>query len=260
MSSIISVQAAVEVLAREPLRNVVLLKQLLAHPLHVAVRRVAGAEGAATLVVLDVAASSYDREAYPGAASAVFIESDHPALTEALLVGLPRDAGIVFKLSRESDLAPVAARFRVERRTAFVSYTTARRFAADLAVRTTVAPGDVTFRLFEAQGHGRSWLEPLLTAGKAFACVLGDGDHVQAACFAFENYGPVWEVGGVVTDPALRRRGLGRRVVGTALAALRRRELVPRYQVEEGNEASIRLAGALGLDAFLTIVHHASRC
>jgi hypothetical protein len=34
-----------------------------------------------------------------------------------------------------------------------------------------------------------------------------------SACFAFANYGPVWEVGGVVTAPAHRRMGFGARVV-----------------------------------------------
>ena len=114
--------------------------------------------------------------------------------------------------------------------------------------------------MFESQGHDRAWLKPLLREGKAFACVAKrDGDAVSA-CLAFENYGPVWEVGGVVTTPAHRRHGLGTRVVRTALAELADRGLAPRYQVEEHNTASIGLARSAGLAPFLTIVHYTHGC
>ncbi|MDI1283253.1 MAG: GNAT family N-acetyltransferase [Reyranella sp.] len=264
-----AVQAVIDELAHDPLRHVVLLKQLLTYPEHVRVHRMAGPQGTATLVLLDVSASPYDRQAYPEAAVAAFIASDHPALTAALLAHLPRGVGIVFKLSSKADLAPVAARFPVTRRTAFISFTVPGGVspAPDVqltAAPGTAAPGDEAFRLFETQGHDRAWLEPLLRSGKAFACVAGhDGEtttKTAAACIAFENFGPVWEVGGVVTVPAHRRQGLGAHVVRMALAELARRGLAPRYQVEEHNEASIGLARSVGLAPFLTITHYAHAC
>lgn len=249
-------QEITDALAREPLRNVVLLKQLLAYRGHVTSHRIDGSQGAATLIILDTSVSSYDRQAYPGAAVAAFIDSDHPELTVALLAHVPRDVGVVFKLSREADLAAVAARFPVERRTAFVSFTAAAAIEPDAGVRLTPTPGDGAFALFETQGHERAWLEPLLASGSAFACVLEQDSEAVSVCFAFENHGPVWEVGGVVTAPAHRRKGLGARVVRTALAELSRRKLAPRYQVEEHNAASIRLAHSVGLAPFLTITHY----
>jgi len=256
----VAVRAAVEALAREPLRYIVLLKQLLAYPQHVEVHRASRPEGDATLVVLDTSASPYDRETYPKAAVAAFIASDHPSLTATLLSCLPRGVGIVFKLSHEADLVPVEAQFAVERRTAFVSFTAAGGFSRPAGIRLTTAPGDAAFRLFAEQGHDRAWLEPLLRSGKAFACLLEQGGETRSACFAFENYGPVWEVGGVVTAPSHRRSGLGALVVRTALAELAERGLAPRYQVEEGNEASIRLARSVGLVPFVTIVHYEHAC
>ncbi len=255
-----TLQETIDALARAPLRHVVLLKQLLAYPDHVTVHRLADARGAATLVALDTAASAYDRQAYPGAMIAAFIDSDHPDLTAALLTQLPRNACIVFKLSSDADLAPVAARFEVARRTAFISFTASGQVLPAPDVLLTSAPDDAAFDLFETQGHDRAWLAPLLASGKAFACVAGaddeGGGETRAACFAFENFGPVWEVGGVVTPPAHRRRGLGARVVRAALGELARRGLAPRYQVEESNTASIALAQAVGLVPFLTIVHY----
>jgi GNAT superfamily N-acetyltransferase len=260
MTMLVPVRDAIDTLAGEPLRNIVLLKQLIAYPDRAQVHRVTGAAGTATLVALDVAASAYDRQAYPGAAVAALLESDHPDLTASLLPHLPRAVGIVFKLSREADLAPIAARFAVERRTAFVSFTSRGRHEPDPEVRVTAQPGDAALRLFAQQGHEHSWLEPMLRAGSAFACVLGDDAETPSACIAFENFGSVWEVGGVVTAPSHRRRGFAARVVRTALAELSARRLVPRYQVEERNTASIRLAHAIGLVPFLTIVHHAHAC
>jgi GNAT superfamily N-acetyltransferase len=256
----VSVQAVIDELARDPLRHIVLLKHLLAYPEHVQIHRASGPEGAATLVALDASVSPYDRQTYPKAAIAAFVSSDHPKLTASLMSNVSRGVGIVFKLSREADLAPVDAHFPVRRRTAFVSFTSAGAFDPDPGVRITSTPGDATFRLFETQGHPRAWLEPLLGADRAFACVLAHDDDPLSACLAFENYGAVWEVGGVVTAPAHRRKGFGARVVRTALAALLRRGLAPRYQVEEHNDASIGLARSIGLAPFLTIAHYAHDC
>jgi GNAT superfamily N-acetyltransferase len=250
----VSTESAMAGLARDPLRHIVLLKQLQLFPQHLQAYRVSDARGTAVLLALDVSASPYDRQAYPEAAIAAFVASDHPDLTATLLSCLPRGTGIVFKLSQEADVPAVASRFAAERRTAFVSFTATGAFAADPEVRVTAAPSDAAFRMFEAQGHERAWLEPLLKSGRGFACVL----DTRAVCLAFENYGPVWEVGGVVTAPAQRRQGYGARVVRTALSRLGERGLKPRYQVEERNTASIRLAERAGLVPFVTIVHYLS--
>lgn len=260
MTSRTSLQDAIDELARDPLRHVVLLKHLLAYPDHVRVHRVADGVGAATLVLLDVSASPYDRETYPKAAVAAFISSDHPALTAALLAQVPHGVGTVFKLSRETDLVAVQSQFAVERRTAFVSFTSMDAMTSAAGVRITREPDDATLALFAAQGHAPSWLWPLLRSGRAFASVLERDGDTLSACIAFEICGRVWEVGGVVTAPSHRRRGLAARVVRTALAELTARALIPRYQVEAQNEASIGLAGAVGLAPFLTIVHYAHNC
>ena len=143
MVQLTPVHAAIDALGRNPLRHIVLLKQLLAYPEHVRVHRVAGPEGAATLVALDTSASPYDRQAYPGAVLAAFIASDHPDLTAALLSYLPasdvrQGAGIVFKLSSDADLAPVEARFPVVRRTALDLH--GRNLSAALSARSSRRP------------------------------------------------------------------------------------------------------------------------
>jgi GNAT superfamily N-acetyltransferase len=260
MTSLTSVEDAIAELARDPLRHIVLLKHLLAYPEHAQVHRMRGPAGTATLIALEASITAYDRQAYPKAAVVALISSDHPELTASLLPHLPRDLGIVFKLSADPDLVPVSRHFPVLRRTAFVSFTSSHRSEPAPDVHVTSSPGDVAFGLFAQQGHERSWLEPLLRSGKAFACVHERNGDTVSACFAFENYGPVWEVGGVVTAPSHRRKGFGARVVSTTLAELAKRRLAPRYQVEEDNHASIQLARSVGLAPFLTITHYVHNC
>lgn len=248
-------------LSRDPMRHIVLLKHLQAYPQHVTAHRVEGPQGAATLVALDTGASAYDRQAYPKAALAVLIASDHPDLTAALLGQVPRGTGIVFKLASETDRQAVATQFAIERRTAFLSFTARASVPASTdGVRLTTTPGDGAFRLFESQGHARDWLEPLLAARRAFVCLAERDGDVASACLAFEAWDPVWEVGGVVTVPSARKQGLGSRVVRTALAALARQGRASRYQVEEHNTASIALARTVGLAPFLTLTHWAHAC
>ena len=85
MTPPISVQQIVDELARDPLRNIVLLKHVLAYPEHSKVHRVSDETGAATMVMVDASVTSYDRQAYPRAAFAALISSDHPDLTAQLM-------------------------------------------------------------------------------------------------------------------------------------------------------------------------------
>jgi RimJ/RimL family protein N-acetyltransferase len=246
----------VEALEREPLRNIVLLKHLEAFPDHTTVHRVERDAGAATMVLLEVAASAYDRRTYPSARYAALISSDGADLTRQLVQSVPREEGLVFKLSSDADREVVSSDFpNLERTTAVLSFTGGPDFARDDAVRTTTTPSEAVFTYFESQKHGRDWLEPLLRSNRAFACVKGPDEQPDAVCFAFENYRKVWEIGGLYTPPEARGRGYAARVVRTALAELGARELLPRYQVHDDNIASIRLAESIGLTRFLETTH-----
>ena len=256
MTFAISTDSAIAELARDPLRNVVLLKQLLAYPADVTAYRVSDTGISAILLALTASASAYDRHAYPESELVAYISSDHPRLTASLLTCLPTDVGIVFKLSREADLFPVESKFSVTKRTAFVSFSFGRVADPDPEVCVTRTPDEAAFGLFETQGHERIWVESMLESSRAFACVLEWEGGIASVCLVYENWGPVWEVGGVVTAPEHRRKGLGARVVRTALAELAKRGLKPRYQVEEHNSASIALARSVGLAPFLTIAHY----
>lgn len=162
----------IETLARDPLRNIVLLKHLEAFPEVTQAHQVRSMAGTATLVLLSTAASAYDQQTYPAAEFVVLISSDHPAATADLLLHVPRGTGLVFKLMNEGDRAVVGSVFPLQRATSFLSFTAASAFSPDANARITIRPDDATLGLFEAQGHARDWLWPLLDSGRAFASVL----------------------------------------------------------------------------------------
>jgi RimJ/RimL family protein N-acetyltransferase len=254
-----STDHVIHTLAKNPLRNIVLLKHLEAFPDHTRVHHLTHGTNTATLVLLETAASAYDRATYPAASYAALISSDDPALTGRLLDAIPRNVGVVFKVAGEADGAAVAGRFPVERTAEFWSFTSTAPFDDDVEFRLTQTPPEAAFDLFAAQGHEQSWLEPLLRGDRAFACVIGPERQPYAVCFAFGNYGKVWEIGGVVAPSEYRGRGYASRVVRTALAELWRRRLTPRYQVDRNNGPSIRPAESVGLRRFLTITHFLRR-
>jgi RimJ/RimL family protein N-acetyltransferase len=244
-------------LERDPLRNIVLLKHIEAFPQHVSAIQVRAETNVATLVLLDTSASAYDRETYPGAAFVALISSGDASLTRRLVKSVPDQCRVVFKLDSDTDREVVADRFPLHRATSFLSFTTdaTSSLAHDEKVPVSTSPPDEALGLFETQGHSRAWLRPLLGSDRAFACVLEEAGETRSACIVFENYRRIWEVGGVMTPPRHRGRGLASRVVRSALAELQRRSLVPRYQVNEDNVPSIRLARSVGLQPFLQLTH-----
>ena len=192
---------------------------------------------------------------YPATDYAALIASDDPSLTPRLLDAVPDNVGVVFKVARAGDGDAIASRFAVRQTAEFWSFTSEASFVRDAGVHLTRAPDDTALDLFAAQGHARSWLEPLLDTGSAFACIVGPIAQPCAVCFAFENYRHIREIGGVVTPPEHRSRGFASRVVRTALAELASQDLTPRYQVDRNNQPSIRLAESVGLQRFLAITH-----
>jgi len=244
-------------LARQPLRNIVLLKHIEAFPEHVSVAQVSEGPKTATLVLLDTIGSIYDRETYPQAAFTALISSDHPHLTRRLLDSVPAHRHVVFKLACDSDREVVAGRFPISRATSFLSFTGDENatFAADGEVSVSTSASDRMLGLLESQGHPKEWLVPLLASDRAFVCALEHDGEPRSVCIAFENHRQIWEVGGVVTPAPYRGQGFAGRVVRTTLAEFQRRKLVARYQVNENNLLSIRLATSVGLRQFLQLTH-----
>jgi GNAT superfamily N-acetyltransferase len=245
-------------LRRRPLANVVLLKFLTSRPDGVRVHQLVSGDRVATLLLIDHAFSEYDLATYPDAHASAIIASDEPEMTRSLLPFVQRDRVLVFKLGSDDDRVIVEEAFPMERRTSFISYTSTDFSLTGETARIGTAAADAPFHLFAAQGHRAAWLQPLMERGEAFTSTAEVDGECLSGCFAFKIDGDIWEIGGVYTLPEARGRGLARGVVQAALAELKRRGLVPRYQVEDTNLPSSRLAEALGMTRFLTLTHYIS--
>ncbi len=246
-----------DVLRRDPLRNVVILKYLLASRDIAVVHQRTRGGNVATMLVLPISVVSYDRRHYPDANLSATIISTSPDLTRNLLDHIPVGKPLLFRLGSDADRDVIGERFPLTRRNAFLSFTHIDP-PAGAGGQVSKDPAAAPWDLFAEQGHDESWLTPLLRGGRAFHTAIDQAGQTIAACFAFEIDTGLWEIGGVFTRPSHRGQGLARRVVLTALGELKRRGLTPRYQVAEANTPSINLARSLGMTEFQTLTHFTS--
>jgi GNAT superfamily N-acetyltransferase len=107
---------------------------------------------------------------------------------------------------------------------------------------------------FARSGYGAAELERYFASGAHWFAIHREGG-VAAACFVFQNFEAVWEIAGVHAAARHRRQGLAARIVRAAVQHLLNRGLVPRYQTEVSNLASVALARRIGLVEFLRIEH-----
>lgn len=248
---------AVAFLENDPLRNIVLLKTLCYYPQATHCHFMEGPAGAGALLLLPGDASSFDRRSYPGTDHVVFIAATDPDVLPELLQHVPRGKRLLFKLMDPHDRLQVSRFFGLERATAYVSYTApaGRRYPAALDVAVSGNPSDACRDLYAAMGHSREELNLRFAQGQARSFTVYENKKPLASCFTFPNYGRIHEIAGVYSDAGHRRRGLARKVVETALHHLGDTGLWARYQVQEDNRASVRLAESIGLRHVVTYEH-----
>jgi RimJ/RimL family protein N-acetyltransferase len=243
---IIVMHQALVYLEQKPLQNITGLKMLYTYPESCTVQTLE----TGVLILLSPIAMPYDRETYPDAAQIVLLYADSSQTAQVLLGFVPKKYPIIWKIISELVTQEIKQEFTLTRERAFISFTDAKPFVSDSAVRISRSPSQSALEAYAALGHEASWLANLLEQNKAFCCEL-EG----SVCFAFANYENIWEVGGVFTQPEARGQGLAARVVRTCIAKLQRHGLRSRYQVHEDNLASIAVAQHLGLEQVCTMVH-----
>jgi GNAT superfamily N-acetyltransferase len=220
------------------------------------------AGGPAALLLLPGSVSGFDRAHYPKADLVVFLAVSRLDQIPGLLAELPRGRTLLFKLMDERHPAAVAAVFALRRVAAYHSFAPpdGLKLTSDPAVTASSQLADELLAIYAAQGHAPEEVRRHF-AGGARSFTVYEGGRPVSTCFVYPNYGRVWEIGALFTDPMRRRRGLAQTVVSAAYDALGREGLTARYQAHESNIASIRLAESIGLRCFLVNSHwlHAGR-
>lgn len=246
-------------LESDVLRHIVTLKMLQLYGGDMELRFAEDHDGWALLSLLPVRVSDFDRQAYAAEEFVVLVDGTSAGAKEALLEALPR-ARLVIKTYDEAVGRFASRRLRATRARSFVSFTVPpstppRAHTDGVAESGILVPGIA--RMLCANGYLEAELAGYFAAGARWFAVQEAGRNVSAG-FVFRNYGEVWEVGGLFTEPGWRRRGLARRIVTAALRHLAAHRLIPRYQVRTDNIESLRLAESTGLREFLRMEHYVS--
>lgn len=250
-------QEAIAFLKRDPLRNIVPLKMLTAYPSAIETHYHAAGDEAAALLLFPTNAFAYDRATYADLDLVVILAATTRRAAAALLPRIPTHKKLIFKLMDEEVRQFLAEALPLQRVTAFLSYTAndRQRFGAHPDVMVADQVEDRLYPLFANQGHDAAELNRYFAGGQARTFTLYQADEPVAACFTYQNFENIHEIGGVVTLPAERRKGYAQQVVATAVHSLLTRGCLPRYQVHEINHPSIALAEHIGLTRFVTVEH-----
>jgi RimJ/RimL family protein N-acetyltransferase len=255
MSTRTDVANLVPLLEQDVLRNLVTLKMLSAYG-----RSMTGfleREGRewASLSLLPTEVSGWDRTAYPQARFIAFPNGTNAGLMGRVLESLP-DSPLVVKTGDEPVIECLRRGKGAIRVTAYRSFTGSASVEADgaPAVQRSSNRDEAAWALFAENGYDAAELDRHFSNGAQWFGVR-NGQRLVSACLAFQNYGRIWEIGGVYTVPGFRKRGFARQVVLAAMGFLGERALTPRYQVKEDNGESIGLAQRCGLRQFLCIRH-----
>jgi hypothetical protein len=244
-------------LEQDVLANVVTLKMLTVYSASMKLRLRQEGSAWALLALLPTSESHWDRKAYPGTSHIVFIDGNADNWKQGFLTELPPGA-VVVKTGDPTMKAALRRRPGVVQTTSYRSFTLETKglmpsIANEVFVANAHDPAAWSF--FHENGYDPDELAGYFANGAHWFGTRTDG-QLASACFVYQNYGAVWEIAGVYTREDLRKRGLGKCVVAAALSHLAKRHLIPRYQVKWNNDASVALAKACGLVAFLQVDHY----
>lgn len=244
-------------LEEDALSNLVTLKMVHRLPNSMHFELIEGADGWALLSLLDIRDSEWDRKTYPACKYAVFINGNSDARKIQLLASLPKES-LVIKTGDEIVQQKIAETGKATKVRTFHSFTTGKPFSqlqSDPGLRQFSSRDERAWAMFRANGYEDAELAQYFENGAQWFGIDSEG-KLASACFVFQNYKQIWEIGGVFTQPDFRRRGLAQIVVQGALKHLLASGLVPRYQTTSDNHASLSLAQSCGLTEFLQMAHY----
>ena len=251
------ISTACRLLEQEPLRNLVTLNMLNYHPDSMSFELHQGTDGWALLSLLDVRGSEWDRQAYPTCKYVAFINGNSPGRKLQLLASLPHE-NLVLKTGAELIRKWAIQNGKATRVTAFHSFTTRKQSThvePDARLRQSDTYDQSAWAMLRANGYEDDELARFFYNGARWFGIETEG-RLVTVCFVFQNYKHIWELAGLYTQPAFRRRGLAKKTVLGALHYLAASGLVPRYQAKWNNHASISLAKSCGLLEFLQMDHY----
>jgi GNAT superfamily N-acetyltransferase len=254
---------AIAFLAADKLRNIHLLKMLAVYPGHARLFDINKSGDYAALVRLPVAVAGYDRVHYPDARWIGVISTTRVNLAreviERTLASTDHVPGRwVFKCMDAAVVDALCSFGAVTRATSFISFTGAANgpCGPKHAVQTAHEPAEPLLEvLAHGGGYAREEVLSFFREADGRGYWIGNAVAPQAVCMSFALQDDIYEIAALYTRPEFRRQGFALSLVSAACNDLRERNRSLRYQAQEDNEPSIRLARRLGLNEFLCVAH-----
>ena len=209
-------------------------------------------------------AVSWDRHLYPESKYVLLPTASDRTMAAQLLSAVQQQFStgtpLVFKFCDTLTKSVFEEGYALHYADAYLSYTAdpdAVFALPDQVVCRSELTGDCA-ALYITNGYDREDLNGYFAHGAmSFTIYEQVLEHQTAvcSCMVYQNFENIWEIGGVHTIPAARRRGLARQVVSAALHTLLQQGKTPRYMASAKNTASIQLATTLGLRLCLRFEH-----
>ncbi len=245
-------------LNQDQLRNIVLLKMLATNDQGIEMRYVENGRSAGVLMILPSHHFSYDAQTYPDKDLIVIISADAPDVIEKMIPYLPQDKDLVFKLFTEDAFDTLSAHFELERQRSFISFSCQpdAQFNKQPDVSVLYKLDDRILPHFVENGYTEKEVRHWFANQQAIGFAIWQGEMAKSVGMAYQNYGNIWEIGGLHTVHSARRGGNAQKIVETSLNILLAEGKIPRYQIHEANIASRYLAEKVGLRPFLVTDHY----
>ena len=246
---------AIEYLNRDPLRNLATLKHLLLYKDSVEISIAEDTFDWALLVRLPTELLSYDSATYPDAKQAIFINGSSDPLKQVLLSKLSHN-DYILRTNERLDLSILKNRFDITQGNSYVSYSCSSisSNSPPETIQESYVLTDEAEALISRNGYTRQELHKYFKNGSVWFGYIESGE-IKSICFVYQNHDNIWEIAGVHTVEADRKKGFARLVVLAAVRYLLENGLIPRYEVDINNTTSINLAESLGMKQFLRIDH-----
>jgi hypothetical protein len=245
---------AVKLLESDIPKHLVTLKYLALYKKDAAVEIDGDGKRWAVLSSFPTSILSFDREAYPRAEVALFVNGTDDALKHRLLNELPIN-NYVLRLNEPLDLSGLD-RYSVSRGYTYNSYTCQKlsQTAPGIVLLPNSRLTEDAIKFFALNNHDEPDLIKYFKKGAKWFGIIKDNE-IKSACFIYEDYANVREIGGMRTLEHERRKGYARVVTYSALKYLLDNRLTPRICTEEKNVNSIRVVQSLDMNQFLRIEH-----
>ena len=238
------------------LRHIVTLKVISSNSKSASTRLIQNADQWGLLTMLPTTDSNWDMANYPKSNVVALIDGNNADHKLTLLNEIQMASAVIN--TYDEMIMSCLKSSGATKATSFTSFTdSGNTIVSEKAeiVEKSSELGREACDLLSHNGYSYHELSLHFSKGATWFGIRMHGKLVSV-CFVYQNYQKVWEIAGVYTTNEYRKHGLAKLTVTAAIGFLRDSKKITRYQVQEGNVASMGLARSAGLVEYQRLCHY----